>query len=424
MPVKLPSTGSGGSSGGGITGGLNLFTGTTTPATKHGIWINTSQTITNVVQDNDVWTPNTFYNTGVTIANTFFANSAGTNNLFYYNGYIYKFQSNTSGTGLFRASIDTAAFSSVKTMESTNIPRYGAVQDQNNPRYVYGVSGSSDSDIVCKYDLETGTLTAIGTTTYYPWSSAYQNAAFYDNVYYGFYHTSSSQGGYPSGIYKYDIATKKFTSVMGASDLSYPRMITVGSNLYILYAVSKVLNAKKINLITGAQSTLTLSGSTTIVGEVFGHAVMVTDNANKIYFMTPYSSTSSTVMSVLNVDTGVVSSYSASGTLGVKGAYFGMLYYNGTVYIYGMNVTSSSVYSIYHFKLTGKSYPTGTFVISRTDNNGGVYNTELISPKKRPTGTYNMFKTGYNMAYISINGQLSASQAVYNGDGSSWVKIR
>lgn len=415
------------SGGGGAK--LNIFSGTTQPKENNGIWIKSEQEITNIVQDNDVWAPNTFYNPNVNIANSFFVNSSNTNRVFYYNGYMYKFQSNTNGKGLFKAPIDTAVFTQV--ISTTIIPHYGLAQDPSNPRYLYGLTMDSSNNLYMhKYDLASATDTVIsGNMNYYGWTYSCQSAAIYNGHFYGFLDNSSSQGSTPYILFEYNLNNGgvDYTELFDVEDagIAYPRLEAIGSNLYMLYLTNKVLTVRKFDLTNKTSSIMSLSGNTNVGVNYLDSMIYTTDNANKIFFMSPYGDTNGTSMFVLNVDTGVVSSYPlASGVVGVKSKYAGMMYYNGIVYIYGMCISSSYSYEIYQFKLTGKSYPTGTLAMVRTSNNSGVFETELMSPKDRFSGTYNMFKTGYNMVYQSIDGQLVATHPVYNGDGSSWVQIR
>ena len=422
---------SGGSSGG---GSLNIFSGLNEPTTKHGIWIKSEQAITNVVQDNDIWTPNTFYDTGVKIATdkNFFVNNMSTNKVFYYNGYIYKFQNNTFGTGLYKAPVNTAVFTLVNA--SIELPLYGAAQDIKNPRYVYGVTGSysqSSTGYLHKYDLETGTDTSLGGCHYYyQWINSSQDGVIYNNSFYGFYCTNSSNSvsDKPSYVFKRALNGAAFSieNILDVSTYSHPKMEIIGNNLYIMHINSSSnLAVTKVNLETKSSTVMSLSGSINLgISQLFG-VFYTTDNANKIYIMCPQYGTNATKMFVLNVDTGVVSSYSmSSGIKGVMYGYGSMLYNNGTIYVYNVSKSSDTDYGIFQFKITGKSYTTGTLAIVRTSNNDGVYETELVSPENRFTGTYNLLTTGYNMVYQSIGGQLVSSHPVYNGNGSSWVQIR
>lgn len=421
-------------SGGSRGGELNIFSGSTEPQTKHGIWIKSEQAITNIVQDNDIWTPNTFYDTGVQInTNTnFFVNNLSTNKVFYYNGYIYKFQNNAIGQGLYKAPVNTAVFTLVNA--SATIPTYGAAQDIKNPRYVYGVTGSTSQSsvgVVHKYDLETGTDTSLGGCHYYyQWSSSNQAGVIYNDSLYGFYCTSSgnSVSDKPSYVFKKALNGAAFSieNILDTSTYSHPKMEIVGSNLYIMHINSSSnLAVTKVNLETKSSTVMSLSGDLNLGISQSLYMFHTTDNANKIYIMCPQYGTNATKMFVLNVDTGVVSSYSLpSGIKGVMYGYGSMLYNNGVIYVYGVSKSTDTNYGIYQFKITGKSYTTGTLAIVRTSNNDGVYETELVSPKDRISGTYNMFTTGYNMVYQSIGGQLVSSHPVYNGNGSSWVQIR
>lgn len=417
MPVKLPYMSS---SGGSSNGSLNVFTGTTAPTTKNGIWINSSQGITNIVQDNDIWTPNTFYDTGL------FTQTGTGKKLFYYNGYLYYI----NRTGLFKGALGSVTFTNVSTAFNNTLPDYGLTQDPNNPRYLYGLVGSSSNTTssIYKYDLETYSVTAASSNlNVYMYAQARQQAIIYNNYFYAFRHNSASQGSSPIALFKYDLnkVTYEITTVLDTSSLIYPHMQLIGTNLYILYIVNNVITAKKINLTNNSVTNMSLSGDTSLVNYSFLDVAITNDGANKIYFMSPTTDNSYTkIMKVLNVDTGVITSYTYPQTAIGASSSTALFYYGGIVYIYNMLVNSYGNNYLFHFKLTGKSYPTGTVVITRTDAYNGVYQTELLTPKERPSGSYNLFKTGYNMAYQSIGGQLVSSHSVYNGNGTSWVQIR
>lgn len=421
---------SGGSSGG---GSLNIFSGLTEPTTKYGIWIKSEQAVTNVVQDNDIWTPNTFYDTNVKInTNTnFFVNNLSTNKVFYYNGYIYKFQNNAIGQGLYKAPVNTAVFTVLNA--NATIPIYGAAQDIKNPRYVYGVTGSYSSSsmgVLHKYDLETGTDTSLGGCHYYyQWYNSCQDGVIYNNSFYGFYCDSSATAttNKPTYVFKKALSGSAFSieNILNTSNLQYPKLQLVGTNLYVMTINSSNLSVIKVNLETKQSTTMSLSGDINLGVSNSMYLISASDNANKIYIMCPEYNNNAKKMFVLNVDTGVVSSYSMPSS--IKGSMYGyssMLYNNGVIYVYSVSKSSDTDYGIYQFKITGKSYTTGTLAIVRTSNNDGVYETELVSPENRFTGTYNLLTTGYNMVYQSIGGQLVSSHPVYNGNGTSWVQIR
>ena len=202
---------------------LNIFAQTTEPDIKKGIWLQTSNQVDNIIQDENVFASEQWNTNKVLASIPISFHGTPVANV---GDYIYLFGSMSgSVTTSYKYNYKTNIFT--KIADSPICLKYGCAASYGTDIYLFASESASDTDttgIGYKYDTLTNTYTTIAKPTI----SLYRGVAIlYNNEIYLFHNTS---------VVKYNIVSNTYSflnNTPGNYKIYYPQCALVGDAVYL-----------------------------------------------------------------------------------------------------------------------------------------------------------------------------------------------
>ncbi len=386
---------------------LNVFVGLNPPTTYEGIWIQTTEVITSIINDLELWFAEAWNDTSlVSYADIPYAPGNGRPTLvavgtdLYLMGGVgikYNYKYNTLTNIWTRMSdMPIATYLHTAVAIGTDIYVMGGWGSSGTQNYNYKYNTLNDTWEVKKvipYAIYQHTAVAIGTDVYV---------------------MGGNNGGATTYNYKYDTLNDTWTikKVMPYSAYLHTA-VAIGTDIFIMGGINSS-NNYKYNTLTdmwtalkvipySAQSHISVPVGTDIY--IMGGSYNGTYTNNYKYNIVTDTWTAMSVMPYATYNH--VAAYT-NNAIHVMGGYNG-----STTLLYNRR-----------YNLTSKQYPNGTVVIYKTNGMSGTYSAELVTPASRFPGIFNRLLTGFNNVYMYSGGTLQENLPTYYGDGSTWVKFK
>lgn len=409
------------SSGGG-GGKLNVYTGTTQPTKKEGIWINTTTAITSVRNDQNIWLANTW--TGSSYANPpMLVNYKNTPES---GGFIYTVEN----MSLLRYNPANNTWSYLADMPSTtNITNATFDAVAGKLYYICGVMNGGTTNTVYIYDIASNTWSR-GRNS--PVNRAYHATAVVGTSIYlfgGIISGSSASNSSSSACYRYDTVTDTWSVIAnygnGSHGYSILAAASLGTKIYTFGGYQQTLTTLR-NFVWEYDTLTNEWSSKTGAPSVLGwHSA--TTVGSKIHILGGSSGTTGTAITNLSprhniydpaTDTWTVGTDIPLGRLG-----HGAAFVNNILYIVGGRVSTGTDY-VQGYAFTAKSFPAGTVIIVRNDERYGAWQTELVTPSKGIEGVNSRLLAHFDDVFIHDGSTLRGNLPSYYGSGSAWVKFK
>lgn len=385
---------------------LNIYTQTTEPTDKNGIWLQTSGVAEHYKSDDSIYFSGNWSTTGDTadIPYDFSGGSAvaiGTN--------IYLFGSSSGGTMAYKYDTLTNTYTQL-----TNVPYSffkGGAANVGTDIYLFGGDSSSSSAATAyKYDTLTDTYTRIaGVPVGFKGGSV---ASIGTDIY--LFGTNDTKQAY-----KYDTLTNTYTKLANIPYYFFDSaIVAAGTDIYLVgsYIYSEVdKNMYKYDTLTGTYTQLTsipydfTRGSAVIIGtDIYLLGCGMSKYTRNMY---KYNILTDTYTQLTNIP---YDFYHGSAVA-----------INTSIYILGGEASSTKT-RVYHIQT--KTYDTDNTVIiaQGRKSTGTTYNTGYVVKLLNTT-----FDEGFEPLYGVVDAWLYTTQdgvdttiPTYYGDGTQWIKFK
>jgi len=418
--------------GGGDSGGsLNIYTGTTAPLKKEGIWLEGNYPITNVVNDPDVWVAGSFNYTWATpypvpSGSGYVTGAASAvlgDYIFVFGGQLFSNNFYSVINNCYKYNTLTNVWTEIATYPS-NIANAAAISVGGYIYIIGGIIPSIGVTTNCyKYDPNANTYTPIASLP----SALTDHSVVYA---YGEIFTfggSSSRSvieGYTTKAY--NPATNTWRTISNISlGRRNPAVAEYNGKAYCFggegsngssttafyYDLLTLDGGTSITYLPNGRS---LARATAIDGKIYITGGGGSENKNMII----YDIATNTYSSKINID--------IPDSNAVQYYYHVQEFVNGKLHLITgqTNSISNRVVNVHLFyAFQGKSFPSGTLVLQRGDELTGTYQTELCTPSKGISGVRTRLLTSFDSVFYHDGTDLRDSIPTYYGNGLSWVKI-
>lgn len=406
--------------GGGGEGKLNVFTGTSQPTKKEGIWIQSSQQISSTVIDQNIFLANKWNDPVLNpIPDMPISVVAPCAEIIDGVAYVIGGQvSNNSTTGfterVFRYNTKTKVWS-----ESNAVPRrlaYAGSFVHGRNIYVVGgaatPNGSGSAALNC-FNVDTQTWSVKANA---PTPLTRIRVEVVGNFSYVF-----SIGSAGTNLWVYNILSDSWSAISSIpfNGQSYGPVAAVGAQIYLM-STWGVGTAYKYNTLNGTWSAITkmpLNRQNT-------PAVAVGTNIY-IFGGNQYTSGTGTMMLEGYIYNTLNDSWAMAPNMPSYRVLYGIVFHDGMVYMFGgtdaSGINFNTGFSVLAYSFTEKAYSVGTVVVFRADEMYGKYRSELISPAKSLGGR---ILSHFDDAFIRDSTGLRGDLPTYYGNGSAWVKFK
>ncbi|MFC6334283.1 Kelch repeat-containing protein [Paenibacillus septentrionalis] len=396
---------------GGGGGKLNVYTGLTQPAKKEGVWIQTSQAITSVRNDLDIWLANAWSRVSYADMPERISRAAAVSdgaNTYVLGG--FSSNSATSRSTNYRYNANTNTWTTLQPMVANVMLHCAAVVDKKI--YVFGGSHSSNSTptaFLRKYDILQNTWETLPNMPV-PLQYAACVAVGTKIYIFGGSQTSFTDGRTTTRCYDTVSDTWSLLAAIPEQRASAVAC-AVGTKIYLVHghmsAGTSGGNPKDFcyDTITNAWTEIATSPAwirTDGSGVAVGNNVFVFYRTEGVV----YNTTTNTWT--------VLPNGSVNHLYPVTG------YYQGMIYVIGGN----SLSSVSSYALNSTSYPTGTVILYRIDPAYGQWQTELVTPGQLLLGVNTRLLSHFDDAFIHDGTTLRGDLPSYYGNGSAWVKFK
>jgi len=395
------------SSGGG-GGKLNVYTGLTQPAKKEGVWIQTSQAITSIRSETDIWLANSWTNSNYTDMPQALAYGEAVtvgSNIYYLGG-------TTSASALlstnYRYNTSNNTWSIMAPLPRV-LAGHGAIA-VGGKIYVFGGSRtnnshSSPSNTTYCYNPETNTWT---TLTNMPASLSGMGVAAIGDIVYIF-GGRNNPNSY-SNCYSYNTITDTWSNLSNFPTVEYEIAMCAYGGIVYAFGGATTNQVRTYNPVTDTFSAITLMPTTLPACR----AILV-DSDVYIFTGTTYSLYKYNIPS----NTWTTLTGFPDNRLSIAAARV-----NDLMYILGGSINSRYQSSIKAFALTATSFPTGTVVLFRPREDYGNYTAELLTTSKLLGINNTRLLTYFDDVFIRDSSTLRGDLPSYYGNGTSWVKFK
>lgn len=412
---------------GGSGGGLNVYCQPTEPNKKNGIWLKYDAKIKSIIQKNDLWTAGSWNdNIHNPLSNP--PSTGGPSNYMLppiLNGKMYLFGSHSSSAS------NVAWVYDLKTNLWSELPKI-PLAGYNTRAHIYNgkIYITATYYIAGRYSLllymfDPKTLTYIEMTSGGIYSAVGVPFIYDKYLYVLGGGDPGNPGAYMRNLYRYDLSLGASATWENAKTTTHDHniasttVICAGGYAYYLGqyvygggpANFKVVR-QNMNDLTKTEEDrpdIPLSGAGARgITLPNGHFLHFSTASNKLVYEYDLPNGTS---KLVNIDPPFASPFP----------------------IYDMDTNTITILSLDTINVTYRNrryyydsivLPEGTFAIMRSGDFGGNYITELISSGLKVDGTYVLFKTGFDDAFIFANGQLQPGVESYYGDGTKWIRYK
>ena len=391
---------------------LNVFVGANPPATYEGIWIQTEEAITSIINDIELWFANKWNDTSLmTYANMPFSPGSNRPAIAAVGTNLYLFGRNAGQSFKYDTIANTWISISNLPYPAQGITAVAIGTD------IYVMGGQADSSIyynkAYKYDTLTDSWAQLPNMTY---NASFHAAAVVGTDVYIIGGLSTS-GSYSGQIQKYNTLTNAWSQGRYAipNGMAYHTASPYGTYIFIIGGANSTGNKLDICRYDTTTDTLVYLTPPFVANPTLHTAVrvgayfMIMGGSSSPTKSTRYDPSTNTIMDMPDVP------YSA--------VYHVAAYANNAIHVMGSNQSGHTTDNR-RYNFTSKQYPDGTVVLHKVHDYLGSLRVELVSPAVRPFGLNTRFLTGLDNVYMYINGSLQENLPTYYGNGSSWVKFK
>lgn len=397
--------------GGGNKGSkLNVFTQLNEPTIKEGVWIQTEHNHRKVVNDTELYFSNDWVNPSLGLVASYpavFTNYS----LVSHGQYVYAIgglQINTAVVNCYRYDTILNVWSQIANMPSSV---FGA-KCVSVGQYIYvigGREGTSEpgSRLVRRYDTITNTWTSLMLI---PQAGKYNHGlvATDTKIYLigGDAIASSTMG--TSDLVIYDIATNTWSSGSSLVEVnSSPQVAIIGDFIWLMGGTNQSTRRTRVMRYSIANNTW--EQVTTHLNNFQSHNYWMFSIGTNLYI--PFLNNG-----VYKYNT-LVNTWELI-TPTVYGNFLNSTKLNNRFYVIAGASTSNT-----YFSFTAKPFDENTFLLFRSHERLGSYYTQLLSSDKGIEGAFNRVLSGFNNAWLYVNGDIQ-EYPTYYGNGIEWVKFK